>query len=416
MGFELTALGKVTNAFCHMAAYGLWPVFVLSVMSDTWSNWTAFCAGWFGVPLLDLIAGDDWFNLTKKEEKEWRDCIWFRVTTWFHTPFHIAGTTFAAWWISNHEDMETFEYVGLLLSCGTITGFGIGCVHEMCHRKQYFDHFLGFFSLIWSLYPHFWIEHVYGHHRNVSTDLDCASSDKWDIPWLFVPKCIVKTTFEAFAIEAKILRGKYNAPWYSPKNRCIRGLAASALVVFGMHEAFGKKAAISFVLIGLLTSYVCDSTNYIEHYGLRRRKEKDGEYETVNWFHSWDTPAVLTNTLLFKIQRHPDHHTNAGRPYQILRTYPFAPQLPTGYAGCIVMSWFPPLWFWVMHPRIEKANRQREEYERTGCVDGVKVEIPKGRRAVASFDEQADRIILNRAKDWVDDSGNMTPTQHVKAA
>merc|ERR1719326_1321982 len=146
--------------------------------------------------------------------------------------------------------MPTMEWVGIIMSTGTITGFGIGCVHEMIHRPDYFDHFLGFFSLIWSLYPHFWIEHVYGHHRNVSTDLDCASSNKWDIPWLFVPKCMINTTIEAFAIEAKILKGKYNAPWYSPKNRCIRGLSASALVVIFIFEVFGKQACMSFVLIG----------------------------------------------------------------------------------------------------------------------------------------------------------------------
>merc|ERR1711879_702326 len=80
------------------------------------------------------------------------------------------------------------------------------------------------------------------------------------------------------------------------------------------------------------------------------------DYEVVGWLHSWDTPEFLTNYMLFKIQRHPDHHTNAARPYQILRTFKDAPALPTGYAGCIVLSWFPPLWRYVMDWRAERGE------------------------------------------------------------
>ena len=34
------------------------------------------------------------------------------------------------------------------------------------------------------------------------------------------------------------------------------------------------------------------------------------------------------------------------------------PQLPTGYAGCILLAMLPPLWFAVMHPRLA-ALKQR---------------------------------------------------------
>ena len=61
-------------------------------------------------------------------------------------------------------------------------------------------------------------------------------------------------------------------------------------------------------------------------------------YERPGWFHAWDTADRLTNWMLFKIQRHPDHHTNAGRPYQILRTFAQSPTMPTGYAGMVRIS------------------------------------------------------------------------------
>jgi alkane 1-monooxygenase len=56
--------------------------------------------------------------------------------------------------------------------------------------------------------------------------------------------------------------------------------------------------------------------------------------------------------LLYHLQRHSDHHANPTRRYQALRHVEEAPQLPTGYAGMIVLAWFPPLWRRVMDPRL----------------------------------------------------------------
>lgn len=42
--------------------------------------------------------------------------------------------------------------------------------------------------------------------------------------------------------------------------------------------------------------------NYIEHYGLRRRRLDDGRYEPVNPTHSWNAPQMVTNFFLFKVR------------------------------------------------------------------------------------------------------------------
>jgi alkane 1-monooxygenase len=42
-----------------------------------------------------------------------------------------------------------------------------------------------------------------------------------------------------------------------------------------------------------------------------------GVYEGVTLEHSWDSPHRLTNMALFKLQRHADHHVNAGKRYQV---------------------------------------------------------------------------------------------------
>ncbi len=54
--------------------------------------------------------------------------------------------------------------------------------------------------------------------------------------------------------------------------------------------------------------------NYVEHYGLHRRKGEDGRYERTNHTHSWNSNFVFTNLVLFHLQRHSDHHAFAKRP------------------------------------------------------------------------------------------------------
>jgi len=44
-----------------------------------------------------------------------------------------------------------------------------------------------------------------------------------------------------------------------------------------------------------------ETVNYIEHYGLLRKKDANGNYESVKVVHSWNAPQVASNYLLFKL-------------------------------------------------------------------------------------------------------------------
>jgi len=96
---------------------------------------------------------------------------------------------------------------------------------------------------------------------------------------------------------------------------------------------------LGFVLAySLLTVFFLEAINYIEHYGLRRKKDENGIYEPVNIKHSWNAPHRYTNYLIFKLQRHSDHHANAYKPYQILNTYADSPTLLGGYTLALITS------------------------------------------------------------------------------
>ena len=92
--------------------------------------------------------------------------------------------------------------------------------------------------------------------------------------------------------------------------------------------------------------------NYLEHYGLLRRKNAEGRYERATPAHSWNSNQIVTNVFLYQLQRHSDHHAHPTRRYQALRHFDESPQLPSGYASMIVLALVPPLWRRVMDWRV----------------------------------------------------------------
>ena len=94
------------------------------------------------------------------------------------------------------------------------------------------------------------------------------------------------------------------------------------------------------------------SANYIEHYGLLRKKDENGRYERCQPHHSWNSNHIIGNLVTFHLERHSDHHANPTRRYQSLRTFSDLPQLPSGYGGMYLLAYIPWLWFRIMDHRL----------------------------------------------------------------
>ena len=115
---------------------------------------------------------------------------------------------------------------------------------------------------------------------------------------------------------------------------------------------FGTAALAYLVLQSIVAFSLLEVVNYVEHYGLVRKEIHDGTFEPVTFLHSWNSSNWLTNRFLFNLQRHSDHHYKPERRYQILRHFDESPQLPTGYAGMLLLAFVPPLWRMVMDHRV----------------------------------------------------------------
>ena len=130
----------------------------------------------------------------------------------------------------------------------------------------------------------------------------------------------------------------------------------SLIMTLGIGLTWGSLAAAAFFLQGWLAAALLEVINYVEHYGLRREKRKDGRYVPPGVTHSWDCDYWLSNAILIQLPRHADHHTHASREFSQLQLNAQAPILPFGYPLLVLVAMVPPLWRRIIHPHLPESG------------------------------------------------------------
>jgi alkane 1-monooxygenase len=309
------------------------------------------------VPLLEVFFGQDTTNPSPQESKELNERKAFRLVP---MSWALSQPIMLAWslWAQSKLKLSIPQFIALAASLGTVTGvLGINIAHELIHKDTALERGLGQFLMAQVCYGHWVTEHLFGHHKRVSTMEDPATSRMGESFYAFWFRSIKGGWESAWELERKRLGG---FAW-TPKNGILQLGMVSFLGALASYKYFGKRALALFLGQSAVAVSMLEIINYIEHYGLRREKLPQGGYEAVKVTHSWNADASFTNAYLFKLQRHSDHHANAGRRYQILRSFEQSPQMPTGYAGMMTLALFPPLWFRVMDPLLKQHQRARDE-------------------------------------------------------
>ena len=231
---------------------------------------------------------------------------------------------------------------------GLVTGaLGITFAHELGHRRSTLDRGLAHGLMACVGYGQFMVEHYYAHHPKVATLADHATSRRGESLYQFIWRTIPGQFASAWAIERE------RVGVWSMRNVMLNHLALTAAIMICLYATLGANALLFWLIQAIHAIILLEMVNYIEHYGLLRKTLASGQPERVGDQHSWNTYAQPTNFLLVHLQRHADHHHFHGRPYSLLRTVRPAPELPTGYSGCLLLALVPPLWFVAMHPRLD---------------------------------------------------------------
>ena len=249
--------------------------------------------------------------------------------------------------------INSVGYVGKVFAMGLLCGvLGINIGHELGHRPSRWVQFLGELLLLTSLNTHFLPYHNEGHHREVATPDDAATAKKGQSLFSFWITSHFGSYIKAWKIENNRMK-RLGKSVFSLSNRMIIYSMANLLLVFGIYYYFDSKVLLAFILAAVIGILLLETVNYIEHYGLLRKKNESGRYERVKHWHSWNSDHQIGRLMLFNLSRHSDHHYKASKKYQVLESVPESPQMPTGYPGMMMLSLIPPLWFAVMDKKLD---------------------------------------------------------------
>ena len=303
------------------------------------------------IPLLEFLFTGNENNLTELEEAIALEDKTYDYIIWSLVPMQVLTLVYFLVRISD-PSVFYYEKVGMMtafgISCGVL---GINAAHELGHRVTKHEQLMSKILLCTTLYMHFFIEHNRGHHKNVSTDEDPASSRYGENVYAFFVRSVRDSWLSAWQIEKKRLEKAQQNFWSWHNEMLVYQIIQAALLVI-IALSFNVEIMFWFFNSAIMGFLLLETVNYIEHYGLRRQKVTDKQYEPVLPIHSWNSNHTLGRVLLLELTRHSDHHYKATRKYQILRHFDNSPQMPSGYPAMMLLSLVPPLWFKVMHRQI----------------------------------------------------------------
>ena len=309
-----------------------------------------FATSYIIAPLLDWAIGEDRNNPPEEVVMQLDQDRYYRWLTYAVVPLHLIALIGCVWYAMT-ASVSWWAFVLIAMIAGLTSGLAINTGHELGHKNSKIEKLLAKVVLAIPAYGHFSIEHNRGHHRDVSTPADPASSRMGESIFKFARREIPSAFRRAWQIEKERLTLRGKSVWHS-NNAILQSYAMTAILSAVLLWFFGWTVIPFLLLHNVFAYWQLTSANYVEHYGLLRERDFRGRYERCQPHHSWNSNHILSNLVLFHLERHSDHHAHPLRRYQSLRHFEDLPSLPNGYFGMYVLAYIPWLWFNVMDKRL----------------------------------------------------------------
>ena len=305
------------------------------------------------IPILELILNETDRKYSENEKEDRLKNFLFDGMLYLNLPIVFILLSYGLNKLIVNS-YETYEIIGLIFSLGILLATNaINVAHELGHRKNILDRNLSKLLFLPCLYMHFYLEHNLGHHKNVGTQEDPATARYNQNLFHFWIESVIKQYFNAWAIQLRLLSMEKRS-FFSVKNDMFFYTIFQIGYLIFLFQIFGLMGMVYGIIVAVISFLFLETINYIEHYGLKRKKLPSGRYERVEKFHSWNSNHIVGRIVLYELTRHSDHHYKSNKKYQILENINESPQLPFGYPTSMLLAIFPPLWFHIMNKRIPK--------------------------------------------------------------
>ena len=234
---------------------------------------------------------------------------------------HFPLLLLAIWAVSGASGLGFAERVAAFFAFGLYFGqVSNSNAHELIHRRQRLLFTLGKWVFITLFFGHHTSAHRLVHHVHVATDADPNSARPGESFYRFAPRAWLGSFIAGLRAENRSL--------HSTIHPYVEYLAGAALTLEAAALIGGRPGVFAALGLGAYATLQLLLSDYVQHYGLRRKALADGTHEPVRDHHSWNAPHWFTGLLMLNAARHSDHHIHAARPYPRLEYPGDAPTLP----------------------------------------------------------------------------------------
>lgn len=245
-------------------------------------------------------------------------------------------------------------------------GFGLwfgqvsnATAHDLIHRGARLPVRLGMWIYISLLYGHHTSAHRLVHHRFAATPDDPNSAPRGESFPQFLIRAWPGEFMAGYEMENSLREGR--ARKGADLHPYTVYLAGAAVFLLLAGFLFGPGGFAAYLLLCAHTHVQLLLSDYVQHYGLVRRKIAMDEYEPFGPEHSWDAPDLLSGMMMLNAPRHADHHLHPARPFDRLVLSPDGrtPLLPASLPVMATVALVPPVWHRMMDRRVIALEKAR---------------------------------------------------------
>ena len=335
----------------YLMSYSIALLAFIGISIGGFYNYLAVIFTFIFIPLLEILVKKSDEKYSEEEKKNRLLDPFFDLLLYLNIPIVFGIFFFSIDKLAFTSSLS--DIVGIILSASIVMATnGINVGHELGHRKSIIARTCSKILYLPSQYMHFYIEHNFGHHINVATPEDPATARYKQTLYSFWVTSVIRTYISAWKIQLRLLRVSKKS-FLSIKNDMIFYTLFQILFLLFIYYNFGLYLTILSLVMSVVSFLFLETINYVEHYGLLRKKELSGRYERVKPHHSWNSNHTIGRIVLYELTRHSDHHFKSSKKYQVLESLEDCPHLPYGYPTSILLSLIPPVWFRIMNPLVK---------------------------------------------------------------
>ncbi|WP_372893092.1 alkane 1-monooxygenase [Rhodosalinus sp.] len=266
---------------------------------------------------------------------------------------HLALWPLAVWGVGGASGLSPLARGVIFFGFGLFFGqVSMSVAHEAIHAAPRWLRRLGAAVYVSLLFGHHVSAHRLVHHVHVATDRDPNSAPMGLSYWAFLPRAWWGSFRAGWRAEDTRRARTAGRRGLHPYAVWIGGAALSALLAAAIAGPGGLAALVGLAAYAQAQLLLSD---YVQHYGLRRRTGPDGRAEPVAPWHSWNAPHRQSAAMMLNAPRHSDHHAHPGRPWPELALDAGMPVLPQSLPVMATIALCPPVWRRLMDGRAARV-------------------------------------------------------------